>query len=464
MNRVIAVLVVALVFSARLLAQDAPADLVKKLGSSTFIERETAAKKLEKLGAPALPALRDSFTSADLETKRRALAVMERIEESILRDDIVRASTLRIRINDLLLENSLRRIEKQTGLVLGGVDPNPPLSIDTGELPFWQAWHSYCKSAKLHEGDPTRWSAKLKPVTAEDAARLLEIHQTGRLDRRTSFEMPRVQFADKPDGAFVVDDTSSVRVRVKWQSLENELAVLAFEVRPEPRFKLGAPPRVEITRIVDAEDKERRIELHRPYPDQFHEVGEMLALHAGEMQFGGNFHLKSLVWRGAAQPIKELRGHVRLEVVRNVPLLEITKVLDAVGKSASFDGLKMTIERAERIDKQLRLHLRFVNVESLMPPGAQPQAVRIRPGVVGIRGPMDIAFERLELRGPNGNVHGRVEGTYERAENAKSYQARLLYNLPAEGTDLTLVLTKAPRTVTAEVPFVVRDVSVPVMQ
>jgi tetratricopeptide (TPR) repeat protein len=59
--------------------------LIQQLGSSKFPERDAAKKQLEKIGEPALDALRNAGkNSADLETRRRAQQLAEQLELTIL--------------------------------------------------------------------------------------------------------------------------------------------------------------------------------------------------------------------------------------------------------------------------------------------------------------------------------------------------------------------------------------------
>src|SRR5947209_1009652 len=53
---------------------------VTRLGAEAFAERDAAARLLERLGAAALPALRGAVRSEDPEVRRRAAAIVERIE------------------------------------------------------------------------------------------------------------------------------------------------------------------------------------------------------------------------------------------------------------------------------------------------------------------------------------------------------------------------------------------------
>ena len=57
-----------------------PAELVARLGSSRFAEREAAAVSLRRLGDSALPALRQARSAADPEIRIRAAKVREEIE------------------------------------------------------------------------------------------------------------------------------------------------------------------------------------------------------------------------------------------------------------------------------------------------------------------------------------------------------------------------------------------------
>jgi hypothetical protein len=64
---------------------DAVAKLIGQLNSETFRTRQQASDKLEKLGAPVLPALRKALkTDLELEARRRIEQVIDRIEAGIL--------------------------------------------------------------------------------------------------------------------------------------------------------------------------------------------------------------------------------------------------------------------------------------------------------------------------------------------------------------------------------------------
>ena len=57
-------------------------ELIKKLGSSDFSERDSATKELEKIGRPALSALRKASNSGDPEMKLRAANIFKKIQKT----------------------------------------------------------------------------------------------------------------------------------------------------------------------------------------------------------------------------------------------------------------------------------------------------------------------------------------------------------------------------------------------
>lgn len=65
---------------AWILAQDAPEELVRKLGAEDYAEREKAAEALKKLGAAAEAALRKGQESEDPEVRTRSKALLEELK------------------------------------------------------------------------------------------------------------------------------------------------------------------------------------------------------------------------------------------------------------------------------------------------------------------------------------------------------------------------------------------------
>ncbi len=251
-------------------AQESAAHWVKKLGSGSYPEREKAARMLEKLGKAALPALVEAAGQADLETRRRAVLLMERIENNLAAEQVLAATPIALRFKGELAGAALRQAGAQMGLPHGArTGEDFLINLETGSVPYWRAWRQFCAVAKLTESDWSAATAKLRRMegSPEDIRFIKQNEEHDvMLGRALAVGRPPIAFAAEPAAAYAEDDRSSVRVRVKWHGLDRTLggsepsAIFAVELRPEPRLELFTVPQVEITKIVDAEGKERKVE------------------------------------------------------------------------------------------------------------------------------------------------------------------------------------------------------------
>lgn len=130
--------------------------LVTQLGSNKFTEREEASKALDTLGASALGALKSASVSPDLEVKRRAAALVKKIEARLESEKLLAPSRVRLKLRDVFLTEAVQELARKSGhtIVLQG----PPsayqrriAALDTGETTFWEALDSLCRQAQLCE-------------------------------------------------------------------------------------------------------------------------------------------------------------------------------------------------------------------------------------------------------------------------------------------------------------------------
>jgi hypothetical protein len=183
---------------------------------------------------------------------------------------------------------------------------------------------------------------------------------------------------------------------------------------------------------------------------------------SGEIQFGGLLHQKAISWQGPARPLKELHGRVRLHALVRPTLLEVPGVLKAQGKEVrGIGGITLKILEADTCDDgMLRVRLRLANLESLAPQSDEEKVVRVRPGLIAVRGAMDVAMERLRMRDGKGWLY-QANSEYKEVEKG-IYEASIQFSpRPGNLDDIGLVLTKAAKTMTLDMPFQVRDVDVP---
>jgi hypothetical protein len=127
-------------------------DLVLKLGSARYADREAASDALEALGRPALGALRAMRGSHDPEIRYRVYHLIDRIESALL----AQASRVRLDFQDAPLPDVLKSFSEQTGFRVTTYPEHLPrwrsqkVTVrDAVPLPFWTAVDRLCDAAQL---------------------------------------------------------------------------------------------------------------------------------------------------------------------------------------------------------------------------------------------------------------------------------------------------------------------------
>jgi hypothetical protein len=239
-------------------------------------------------------------------------------------------------------------------------------------------------------------------------------------------------------------------------------AVFAIELRAEPRLEIVTIPKGEITKVVDEQGETTTVRSAKLFPDVSRPAdANFLAAYTGEIQYGGLLQLKAIPWEGTPRSLKEVQGVVRMGVMVRPRMMEIADVAKNLATEVrGFQGVTMKVLEADTTDEgETLLRVALDNLESLLPQTPEQQIVRVRPGMIAVRGAIDIAMERLELFDAVGRKCQLIRARYERAGKGKGYEAELVFAaMTAKLDGLTLVMTKAPRTVSLEVPFLVRDV------
>jgi hypothetical protein len=137
------------------------AKLIEQLGSDTFAERKKASEALDKIGEPALPALRKALTSKDAETRKRAADLVTRIEKRITSARILTPTRVHLVFKDTPIDKAVEEISKKTGYTVKLHDPDGKLkgkkiTLDTGKTTFWDALNQFCAKAGLVDGNPNQ--------------------------------------------------------------------------------------------------------------------------------------------------------------------------------------------------------------------------------------------------------------------------------------------------------------------
>ncbi|MBV9125504.1 MAG: hypothetical protein JO112_19320 [Planctomycetes bacterium] len=136
------------------------AQLIEQLGSHRFTAREQASKELEKVGAPALEAVQKATHSPDDEIRRRAEELVQKITRRAETERILAPRRLHLVYKDTPVPEAVADFSKQSGytILLAEQDKvrlaDRKLSLDTGEVTFWEAFDQFCRQGRLVEGNP----------------------------------------------------------------------------------------------------------------------------------------------------------------------------------------------------------------------------------------------------------------------------------------------------------------------
>jgi hypothetical protein len=129
-----------------------PSALTVQLGSRRYAERESASAALERLGRPALPALRAVRDSRDLEIRNRAHNLIQKIEGMLL----TQSSSVTLNFEDSPLVEVMQSLSQQTGFKVALSPENVPkwkyqrvTLREAQPVPFWKAIDQLCDAAQL---------------------------------------------------------------------------------------------------------------------------------------------------------------------------------------------------------------------------------------------------------------------------------------------------------------------------
>ncbi len=445
---------------------DATAErLVGQLGSKKYAERETAARKLDTLGARALPALRDAVRNADLEVRRRAQQILARLERRLDAVRFLAPTRLCLTWKGTPLPQAVRELAARTGLDvrLDGDDAglaSRKLTLDTGDATLWEALDRFCRAAGLSEAPP---GDSVNP-TADQAADSALVLTGARTRRPPTHLAGSVRLRALPAGAVI----PSARRPHPGPDL-----IFLLEARPEPKVAWQGISRVRVLRAVD----EHGQSLVQPEPflavDPISAVDEERPLRWDAMWGtpvaalpGRTVPVRVAAGKKAAARLKEVEGVLTARILAAGPLVTVDNVLKAEGRTVIGPGGEMMkLTRARRDGPTLTLH---VEARPSASSGAAPfHVVRSPKGVLLMQGGVQTAKSSLDLLDAAGTPLKPV--SRERRLNPDPrgglvLEFTLVYTLrPGQPPPSHLVWT-GPRVLPVDIPFLLRDVPVMVQK
>ena len=242
---------------------------IERLGSEQFSERQEATKALETLGVPALDALRQAAQSPDPEIRRRANLLVKQIEKRLAAASVLDAKKVRLNCQDAPLPEVLAELSKKAGFTLQ-LDPkaNPSdrkVTLDTGEVFFWEAFDKLCAKANLVEA-PAAPEQPYYSGYRSTSVVIIGGNRTTATDILKSDPPEKeevITLADGKPAALPAQVTGAMRLvalppgtTAPGHSAQTGETLVTLEVSLEPRLKWLQPLNVRITRAVDDQDQE----------------------------------------------------------------------------------------------------------------------------------------------------------------------------------------------------------------
>jgi hypothetical protein len=243
--------------------------LINQLGSSTYADREEAGKALDEIGAPALEALRKAAQAKDAEIRRRSAALVRRIEGRVENAQLLAPHYVRLSYKDAPLADAVADLAKKTGFVItlaeGQVKAEGrTVTLDTGAVPFWEAFDRFCAAAGLAET-----TAKAAPAAAKGNTVVMgSVVVIGGGGVRTGpTDITKPETPDKPEPILLGDGKArelpahyAGSLRVAAQPADVAVAgqtkgageyLLGLDVAAEPSLRFQRPLGLRIDKAID---------------------------------------------------------------------------------------------------------------------------------------------------------------------------------------------------------------------
>lgn len=334
--------------------------LIRKLGSSAYVQREVARKELEAIGTPALEPLRRAKKTADMETGRRIAELIERFEQQILAREVLTPKEISLNLKDVTIDEAIQELTKASGYTVQiqgdrTAFADKKITLRADKKSFWQLLDQVCDEAGLMERiDLNATPASSGPVRimAKKGLQRAVVYPSSPaapgpivLVNRGSAKSP-VSYA----GA------ARTQLRISRDAATKELT-LQFLVSTEARLlNLSVEGKPLIEKILDGQGK--RLAEVVPAPKYVAKDAAISPV-AADLD---DLDLPPMPQRwtkikvkeadAAAKVLREVSGKLTVQLdLQNVLLARIDRVLNAAGKSvAGGKGGTMTLDSIRKLE------------------------------------------------------------------------------------------------------------------
>lgn len=405
------------------------AKLIEQMGSGNFAERENATKELAEIGVPALEALRKAAKNDDAEVRKRAEELLPKIERQAESARVLAPKRVRLVYKDKPVKDALADFQKQSGYSMELHDPDGKLkerklTLDTGDVTFWHAFHLFCAKAELTEASLAELMQQQAPggagappprpafpgvnPAALQQARLGIPGMPARIDQ--------ILLKDGKPKKLPTDDRCAVRIRALTQSDQFSNApadeiLLPLEVAPEPKLQWEYMQSIHIDKALDDRGQSltqvvpqvegvvgaggglpeaQQIRLRRQMAQMQRQM--QLRRQGMPMMAGNPNHQVSVQFKKGAKEtksLKELKGTITAQLLSEAQPLIVADKLKAGESFKGKDGgfIKIVDVKSEGEETAIRLEFEHPPFDKVMPeqqnvmqffPGAGVAPIRIQ--------------------------------------------------------------------------------------
>jgi hypothetical protein len=333
-----------------------PTTLVGQLGSARYASREAAALTLERLGRPALTALRNARDSNDPEVRIRAAVLAQKIESALL----TQPTRLRLDFRNTLLSEMAKSLSLQCEFRIELYPSHTPKwrqqrvnLTESGTVEFWKAIDRVCDLAGLQynprmhgyvgQSEPIfsltdGMSRTLTPVSDHGPFRvsLLGVDYQRHLSYSPSGPGAAVPPPPRPVGLEPVPRAAAATPRLN--PVTNVQFTAQLLVAAEPRLTLSQVRRLRLDEAVD-EHGNSLLPVEQAETMQNRYAGYLGNSNGPVVQIQAQLRRPE----AAGQWIKRLAGSIPLTVSSRRPNPLVIPLSSSVGKTFENHECRLTV-------------------------------------------------------------------------------------------------------------------------
>ena len=328
-----------------------PTALVNQLGSARYAAREAASDALERLGRPALTALRAARDARDPEIRTRAYNLIQRIEGSLL----TQSSRVRLEFDKTPLLDVVQSVSTQAGFKVALHPENVPrwrsqrVTLREPEpIPFWKAIDRLCDAAQLqyNAGMPAFGNPREPTFTLTDGALRTVTptwdHGPFRVSLLGLLYQSELNYAAMGGFRPPMGNDRAGRPRAAAPARPNPVSSVQFQakllVAAEPRLSLSQNGPLQIVEAVD--DRDNSLIPSGAVGTVSHRfAGYFGVTHGSVLQLQAPLERPAMVGKS----LKKLRGVIPLTVSSRRPDPLIVPLNQGTGKRFENPDVELTL-------------------------------------------------------------------------------------------------------------------------